>query len=166
MTDTLTIGADHVVGFNYTLTDNDGNVIDTSEGSDPMYYLHGHGNIIPGLENHLNGQGNGYKGNVSIPPAEAYGEVVGPGPQAVEKGAFPPGAPLHPGAQFQAQGEDGEITTIYVTDVDDEHVYVDTNHPLAGVTLNFAVEVVAIRAATDDEKAHGHPHGPDGSQSH
>lgn len=165
MTETMTIAADHVVGFNYTLTDDDGTVIDTSEGREPMYYLHGYSNIIPGLEDHLTGKTTGYKGNVSIPPAEAYGEMVGPGPQPVERGAFPPGAPLEPGAQFQAESEDGEIATIYVTAVEDDTIYVDTNHPLAGVTLNFAVEVVAIREASDEEKNQGLPNGPDGSEN-
>ncbi len=155
------VGDEKVVSIHYVLTNGAGEVLDRSD-DEPLAYLHGADNIIPGLEQALTGKAAGDKLNVTIPPAEAYGERVGPGPQAISRTAFPPEMPLQPGMQFETETEEGESIPIWVTDVDDNVVYVDVDHPLAGETLHFDVTVVEVRDASREEVAHGHPHGPGG----
>lgn len=161
-----TISAGKVVAFHYTLTDADGDVIDTSSGRAPLDYLHGAGNIVPGLERQLEGLVVGARLDAVVPAAEGYGERQFPGPQAVPREAFPEDVEIHPGMQFAAQGPRGEMIPLWVKKVEAETVWVDRNHPLAGVELHFAVEIVSIRGASDEELAHGHPHGPDGHGGH
>ncbi|MEZ4269645.1 MAG: peptidylprolyl isomerase [Myxococcota bacterium] len=155
-----------VVIFHYTLTNDAGEVLDTSRDGEPMPYLHGHDNIVIGLERGLAGRKAGDSLTVVVPPEDGYGLSEGPGPQAVPRSAFPEGMAVGPGMQFGAESPDGQTMTLWVTEVLDDEVLVDTNHPLAGVTLTFDVEIVAIRDATSHEVAHGHPHGPDGHHSH
>ena len=155
-----------VVVFHYTLTDDEGEVIDSSQDGDPMPYLHGAENIVPGLETQMKGKTAGDSFEAKVPAAEAYGEKEGPGPEAVPREAFPEGVEITPGMSFMAEGPEGGHMPIFVTDVDETTVFVDANHPLAGVDLTFAVEIVGIRAASEDEKAHGHPHGIDGTAGH
>lgn len=162
-----TVADGKVVLFHYTLTDDEGAVLDTSrDGRDPMPYLHGAGNIVPGLESQLTGKGIGDRFTASIPPEEGYGTHNGMGPQAVPRDQFPDEIPLEEGIQLLAQGPEGRPVPVWIARVDDAHVYLETNHPLAGKTLHFDVEVMGIRAATADEQAHGHPHGPDGHHHH
>ena len=157
------IDADKVVLIHYTLKDDDGTVLDSSAGRAPLAYLHGHANIVTGLENALAGQEVGAKISVSIPPAEGYGERTGPGPQQVKKKEFGKDADkLREGMPIRAQGSDGTDVTLWITKIEGSWVHVDTNHPLAGKTLNFDVEVMEIRAASAEEIAHGHVHGPHG----
>ncbi|WP_026470739.1 peptidylprolyl isomerase [Alkanindiges illinoisensis] len=151
---------DQVVSFHYTLTDENGTVIDKSEGQ-PLVYLHGAGNIIPGLENALTGKNVGDKLNVNVPAAEGYGEYNADMVQEVPRNMFQGVDDIQAGMQFQAQTDDG-IQIVTVKDVNDESVFVDGNHPLAGQNLNFDVEIVDIRPATQEELDHGHVHGAGG----
>ena len=164
MSDTLENGT---VGlFHYTLKDSDGNIIDSSDGKDPMVYLHGAGNIIPGLEKHLAGKGAGAVLDVVIPAAEAYGEDSGEPPQAIPRDQFPADIPLQKGMGLRAQDAQGTPIMIFITEITESHVMVTPEHPLAGKDLHFHVEVVRVRVASEDEVAHGHPHGPDGNAGH
>ncbi len=154
----LLIGDKVVVSIHYTLTNNDGEVLDSSEGAEPLNYLHGAGNIIPGLENALVGKAEGAKLEVKIPPAEAYGEIVPQLIDTVPMAAFQGVESVEAGMAFEARQSDGSARRIVVTKVEGDQVTVDGNHPLAGVELNFDVEVVAVRAASDEEVQHGHAH--------
>jgi len=150
----------------YTLKSDDGEVIDTSVGTDPLVYLHGHGNIVPGLEQALAGKKIGDKLSVRVAPEEGYGARDPEGMRSLDRRAFPDNAELEVGTQFMAEMEDGEVVAMWIVDLDDDHVHVDLNHPLAGVHLNFEVEVLGIRQAHEGELEHGHPHGPTGHEGH
>lgn len=152
-----------VVTFHYTLTNDAGEVIDSSSGSEPFAYLHGMGNIIPGLERVMEGKGAGDKFNVSVEPAEAYGLHNEALVQDVPRSAFEGIANIEPGMRFQGETPEGPQMVV-VTRVDAQHVTVDANHPLAGQRLTFDVEVTAVRTATDEEMEHGHVHGEGGHQ--
>ena len=160
-----TIQEGKVAAIWYTLTDDDGNTLDSNrKGGTPLPFLVGSGNIIPGLEKALVGKEAGDKLEVKVTPEEGYGErhegLIQQVPSSAFEGA---GGELQPGMQFQAQTEAGpRIFTI--TAVEGEEVTVDGNHPLAGETLNFDVEVTEVREATDEEKEHGHVHGPEGHE--
>ncbi|MCO6413960.1 MAG: peptidylprolyl isomerase [Thiogranum sp.] len=155
------IEAHKVVTLNYTLTDNDGNIIDQSnDGS--FVYLHGASNIIPGLENALQGKQAGDALDVSVAPEEGYGERDASKTQAVPREMFPEDTDIEPGMQFHAQGPNGEMLVVTIAKVENDTITVDGNHPLAGVQLNFAVEVVEVRDALQEEIEHGHVHGPGG----
>lgn len=146
-----------VVSFHYALSDNDGKLLDSSHGSDPFAYLHGSGMIVRGLENQLEGKKAGDQFKAVVAPAEGYGEFDAQLLQRVPMEKFGT-QKVEEGMQFQA-GEHGVFT---VKEVTTEHVLLDGNHPLAGVTLNFNVEVTEVREATADELSHGHVHGPGG----
>lgn len=154
----LLIGDKLVVSMNYKLTDDDNNVIDSSEGAEPLTYLHGAGNIIPGLEKELVGKTQGDKLTVRVAPAEGYGEISPELVQVVDKAMFQGVEQIEPGMQFQAQGPEGQTQRIVVKSVEEDSVTVDANHPLAGMHLNFDVEIVSIRDASEEELAHGHVH--------
>ena len=156
-----TIAKDSVVYFNYTLKDDEGNVLDQSQGQ-PLAYLHGYGNIIPELEKQLLNKKVGDKFTTSIAPEEAYGEYSDEYVQEVPKANFQGVDNIEAGMQFQSQTDDGHVMLVTVRDVQDDIVIVDANHPLAGKTLHFDVEVVEIREATAEELAHGHVHGAGG----
>lgn len=161
-----TAGDGKVVSIHYTLKDDDGDVVDSSSGGEPLDYLHGAGNIVPGLEAAMIGRGIGDKFKVTVAPADGYGEVVGGGPRVVPRSAFPDEVELEEGMQFFVRGPDGEPFPVWVAGVKGDEVLIDANHPLAGENLNFEVEVVGIRDATKEEVEHGHPHGPDGHGHH
>ncbi len=154
----LLIGDKLVVTMHYTLTDNEGTTIDSSEGNDPLGYLHGAGNIIPGLEKALVGKTVGDTLNVTVDPAEGYGEIMDDLIQSVDKAAFEGVEDIEPGMGFEATAPDGSMQRIVVRAIEGDQVVVDANHPLAGVTLNFAVEIVTVREATEEEISHGHVH--------
>lgn len=161
-----TATSDKVVTIHYTLKDDDGDVLDSSRDGEPLDYLHGHGGIVPGLERGLEGKAVGTKVSVTVAAKDGYGEVEGPGPRKVPRAAFPEDVELEAGLQFFAPGPKGRPIPVWVTQVFPTEVEIDTNHPLAGQTLHFDVEIVSVRDATKDELAHGHPHGPDGHGHH
>jgi len=150
-----------VVSIDYTLTDTDGTVLDSSKGQKPLDYLHGSGNIIPGLEEALAGKHAGDSVKVSVPPEKGYGLRNETLSHKVPRKMFDAKNEIKPGMRFHAEAEHGEHT-VTVTAVDSEHVTVDANHPLAGKTLNFDVSVLKIRTATPEELTHGHVHGQHG----
>ena len=156
----MQIDQNSVVSLNYKLSNDAGDVIDEcTDGS--FTYLQGANNIIPGLESALTGKSKGEKLDVTIPPKDAYGERDDNSTQVVPRTMFPEDVTIDVGMQFAAQGPDGQAMVV-VTKVSDDHVTVDGNHPLAGVQLNFSVEIIEVREATAEEKEHGHVHGPDG----
>lgn len=146
-----------VAAIHYTLTDNEGNILDSSAGREPLSYIHGIGNLIPGMEEGLEGKVKGDKFNIKVNPEKGYGVKSDDLLQEVPRSAFGD-QKVEVGMQFQTNR--GGVVT--VTKVGLETITVDANHPLAGVELNFAVEVMEIRNATEDELAHGHVHGPGG----
>lgn len=154
----LLIGDNSVVRMHYTLTNSDGEVLDSSSGGEPLAYLHGAGNIIPGLERELTGKVAGDSLTVVVAPEDGYGEVNEGLFQVVPREAFQGIDAIEPGMNFQAQGEGGQVQSIVVAKVDGDEITVDANHPLAGVQLHFAVEIVEVRDASDEEIAHGHVH--------
>jgi len=159
----MQIANKHVVTLNYTLKDNDNNVIDKSDDGS-FCYLHGASNIIPGLENALSGKSSGDTFSVTIQPEDAYGIHDEAKSQDVPRSMFPPEQEVEAGMQFNAQGPDGQAVTVTVKSVDGDTIVVDGNHPLAGVILNFEVIVMDIRDASAEELEHGHVHGPNGHQ--
>ena len=159
----MTIAKDKVVSIDYTLKGNQGQVLDTSQGRQPLEYLHGAGNIIPGLEQALEGKNAGEELNVTIQPDQAYGTRDERLVQQVPRTNFQGAPNLQPGMQFQANTNMGP-RLLTIVDVNPEQVTVDANHPLAGETLNFDVKVVDVRDATNEELQHGHAHGAGGVQ--
>ncbi len=157
----MRIAKDTVVSFNYTLTDDTNTVIDSSVGGEPLSYIHGAGNIIPGLESALTGKTVGDRMKVTVAPKEAYGERDDSLSQVIPRDRFESSQEIEVGMQFQTPTSDG-ISVVTVTNVDGESVTIDANHPLAGVTLHFDVEIVEVRAPTSEELDHGHVHGPGG----
>lgn len=153
-----------VATFRYTLTDAAGEVLDASAPGQAMPYLHGASNIVPGLEQALEGRSAGDTFEVAVLPEDGYGphhpELV----QVVPRQAFQGVDNLSVGMQFQAGGaaSDGDGMMVVVTALDGDNVTVDGNHPLAGQTLHFAIEVEDVRAATEEETQHGHVHGAGG----
>lgn len=162
----MKIATDHAVSIHYTLTDDHGNTIDTScDRDEPLAYLHGYGNIIPGLEKELTGRSVGDNLKVTIEPADGYGEHNTALIQQVPREAFGEGAELEVGMQFQAE-MDEDVRLFTITAINGDTVTVDGNHPLAGHRLHFAVEVTGVRPATEEELAHGHIHGAGGHHHH
>lgn len=147
-----------VVSIHYTLTNEQGDTLDSSAGQDPLKYLHGASNIIPGLEAALEGKGVGDQLKVTIQPEDAYGEINEALVQVVPREAFEGIDDIQPGMQFQAGGPEGQVQIVTVRAVGEEGVTVDANHPLAGQVLNFDVTVEQVREATEEEIAHGHVH--------
>jgi FKBP-type peptidyl-prolyl cis-trans isomerase SlyD len=158
----MLIAHNKVVRFDYTLTNDANDVLDSSEGGEPLTYLHGAGNIIPGLESALEGKRAGDSLNVRVAPAEAYGERDDRMVQNVPREMFEDSNEIQTGMQFHSSDPEGNVTVVTVVGMDAEHITVDANHPLAGVPLNFAVTIVEVRDASPEELAHGHVHGPGG----
>jgi FKBP-type peptidyl-prolyl cis-trans isomerase SlyD len=161
----MKIAKDVAVSIEYTLTGPDGKVIDTSEGHEPLVYLHGAGNIIPGLERELEGKGVGDALTVSVAAADGYGEHRANLVQEVQRQSFQGVEKVEEGMQFQANTPQGP-RVVRVTKVAGDRVTIDANHPLAGIPLKFDVKVVDVRAATQEELDHGHAHGPGGHHHH
>jgi len=151
-----------VVDLAYTLTNTAGEVLDRADAKDPLTYLQGTQQIVPGLENALEGLDKGAKKKVTIPPAEAYGELDSALKMTLKRSQFPADAEMEEGMQFQSRGAGGQEMVFTVESIQGDDVTVDGNHPLAGQTLHFDVEVLSVRDATAEEMAHGHAHGPDG----
>ncbi len=153
----MVIADQKVVSIHYTLTDADGEVIDKSAADGPLSYLHGAGNIVPGLENALSGKSEGDKLSVAVAPDEGYGERNEALVQELSRNMFEGVDDVQEGMRFQAHSAQG-TRVITVTKVEGDRVTVDGNHPLAGQALNFDVEVDSVRDATAEEIAHGHVH--------
>lgn len=159
----MQIAKDKIAEIEYKLTNDDGKVLDSTEGGKPLAYLHGSGTIIPGLETALDGKTAGDNVQLTLPPSEAYGERNEALRQQVSPEQFQGVDDLQVGMQFRAQTEAGSLV-MTVVDVGENAVTVDGNHPLAGKTLHFDVTVNDVREATPEEIEHGHAHGPDGHQ--
>ncbi len=157
----MSVSNNKVVHIHYKLTNDKGEVLDTSEGRAPLAYIQGKGNIIPGLEKALEGKEKGDDLTVTIPPEEAYGVHDERLIQVLPRSSFQGVEEIKPGMQFQATIE-GHPQILTVTKVEGDEITVDANHPLAGESLTFDVTVTDIRDATEDELAHGHVHGPEG----
>ena len=157
------IEKNRVVTFNYTLRDEQGAVLDSSSGRGALSYLHGKGNIIPGLEQALAGKSAGDKLDVTVAPEQGYGARDERLVQIVARAKFGEVANLAPGMQVRANGPQGP-RMVTIARVDRDFVTVDANHPLAGRTLVFSLEVADVRKATHEEITHGHVHGPGGHQ--
>lgn len=158
----MLITKNSVVSFHYTLNDADGKLLDTSAGRDAFAYIQGHSMIVPGLERQLEGKKAGESLLAIVPPAEGYGELD---PNLVHKVPVDRfgGQKVEAGMQFQAgTSEEGDMGVFTVIGVEDGVVALNGNHPLAGVTLHFNVEITDVRAATEEELSHGHVHGPGG----
>lgn len=160
----MQIAENTVVSIEYTLRDDQGQVLDSSEGAQPLAYLHGAANIIPGLEQALLGKAVGDALEVSVDPEEAYGEYQAELVATLSRSMFEGVDELQPGMQFHASAPDGGMQIVTVREVDGDEVTVDGNHPLAGQRLHFAVKVVEVRAASAEELEHGHAHGEGGHQ--
>lgn len=153
-----------VVGIDYSLHLGDGKVVDSSAPGDPLTYLHGEGQIVPGLESALEGLAVGETKHVVVEPANGYGEHDPRGVQEVPRGAFPPGFEPQVGMALTAEGQNGEPVPFSIREVRPDNVLIDLNHPLAGKTLHFDVTVREVRAATEEEISHGHAHGAHGHE--
>lgn len=158
----MQITDDTVAMFHYRLTDDNDQLLDESDNGQPLAYLHGKGNIIPGLEQALDGKAAGDKFTVTLEPQEAYGDYDDDLIHVVDRSQFTGVDELEVGMQFQARFPDGDrIAT--VSEIEGDEVTIDGNHALAGETLNFEIEVAEVRQATAEELQHGHPHGPGGA---
>lgn len=157
----MQIAENCVVSIYYELTNDAGEVLDASAEGEPLTYLHGAHNIIPGLENQLAGKSAGDKLKVTVQPDEGYGEHSPNLVQEVPRSAFPEPDELEAGMRFNAQSESGMMSVV-ISAVGPETVTVDANHPLAGQVLHFDVTIADVRAASEEELAHGHVHGPHG----
>ena len=161
----MKVGKDKVVLMHYTLKNDAGDVIDSSDGADPLPFLQGHGNIIPGLESALEGSKVGDKLDVSIKPEEGYGERMKDAIQEIPSSALQGVDEVKVGMQLQSQDKDGNAFLVTVTKIEDDKITVDANHPLAGQTLHFSVSIESIRKAEAEELSHGHVHA-DGQHNH
>lgn len=161
----MQVAANKVISIHYTLTNGDGQVLDSSQGGNPLSYLHGHSNIIPGLEAQLEGKSAGEEFEVTVEPADGYGERDDNLVQQVQREAFQGVDQVEPGMQFQTQGPGGEMV-VTVIEANDEQVTIDANHPLAGVSLNFKGSIEAVRDASEEEVQHGHAHEGDLADGH
>ena len=157
----MQISKNKVVLINYKLTDHNGDVIDSSEGKEPLAYLHGHGGLISGLEEELEMKSVNDSFSVSISPEKGYGLRDESLVQKIPRQQFEMSDQLKLGMQFQAQNEYGS-QIITITKIEGDSITIDANHPLAGEVLNFDVTVEGIRDATAEEIEHGHIHGPGG----
>jgi len=152
-----------VASLHYTVKDIEGNVVDSSEGAEPLVYLHGQNNIITGLEAALVDKAPGDEFDVTVEPANGYGEYNEELVQVVPRKAFEGVEKIEPGMVFSAQAQDGPVR-LKVTNIEGDDVTVDPNHPLAGKTLHFTGSVIDVREATEEELTHGHVHGEGGQQ--
>src|SRR5690606_11464097 len=148
--------------IDYTLTNDAGEVIDSSAGGAPLVYLHGAANIIPGLEKAPEGKQAGDELNVTVEPEQAYGEYLTELVSTLNRSLFEGVDQLEVGMPFHASAPDGQVQTVTVRDLDGDDITVDGNHPLAGERPNFKVKVVDVRDASDEEIAHRHIHGEGG----
>lgn len=155
------IAAQKVVSLHFNVKDTQGQVIDSSDKGGPLVYLHGQKNIIPGLEAALEGKVPGDEFDVTIEPADGYGDYNEELLQVVPRDAFQGVEKIEPGMVFTAQAQNGPVQLV-VAKIEGDDITVDPNHPLAGKTLNFTGSVIDVRDASEEELAHGHVHGEGG----
>ncbi len=160
----MQIETNKVVSIDYTLKDDDGNVLDSSQNSEPLSFIYGNGSIIPGLEKALDGKDTGDEISVTVEPEEGYGQYDDSLIIQVTKDKFQDPDNVQEGMQVQAQSQDGHMQILTVKSVDGEQVTLDANHPLAGQRLSFDVAVADVREPSQEELDHGHVH--DGSEEH
>lgn len=158
MTNPMTVQDGVVVSLDYSLRLDSGAVIDSSTSGEPLQFLQGAGQIIPGLEQALYGMAVGDEKQVTVQPADGYGEMDPESVQFLPTSAFPPDMALEVGVALQVHDGSGHVHTVYVVDIQEEGVMLDFNHPLAGETLHFQARIAGLRPATDEELAHGHAH--------
>lgn len=158
-----TIADDLVVSLQYTLTV-DGKIVDSADSADPLQFIQGSGDIIPGLESQLYGMSAGESKHVSVVAKDAYGDLDPEAMVEVPRSQFPSEIPMKKGTQLQVQNNDGEVMDAYIASFSKDTVQLDFNHPLAGKKLVFDVTIIDLREATDEEKAHGHVHGAHGHE--
>jgi FKBP-type peptidyl-prolyl cis-trans isomerase SlyD len=157
----MKIAKNKVVGIHYTLTDDKGNTLDSSEGRDALYYLHGNGNLIPGLERELENKQKDDDLKVTIQPKDAYGVRNEKMVYEIDRSKFPDPKNVERGMTFTSHTEEGDINLIVVK-IEGDKITLDANHPLAGQELTFDVKVIEVRDASEEELDHGHVHGPHG----
>lgn len=161
MTQTQTVASDMVVGLHYSLQLEDGQSVDSSEGLEPLYFLQGHGQIIPGLEQELYGMAVGDEKRVVVAPENGYGEYREDAKQVIDRDEFPPEVELEVGTPVELYDpESGETVDAFIAEIGDEEIELDFNHPLAGQVLHFDVQIAEVRSATASEMDHGHVHHP------
>ena len=161
----MQISKNSVVTINYTLKNDQGEILDESQDG-TFLYLHGFGGIIPGLEGQLEGKSAGDSFSAHIEAEDGYGVRDDTMVQIVPRNMFEEGHPVEEGIQFHAESPEGDMLMVTVTKVDGDEVTVDGNHPLAGIALNFDIKIAEIREASAEEIEHGHAHGPDGHHDH
>jgi FKBP-type peptidyl-prolyl cis-trans isomerase SlyD len=147
-----------VVSMEYTLRV-DGKVIDSSAEGDLLEYLHGMGNIIPGLEREMDGMAVGERKNVIVSASDGYGEVDEEAFMEAPRSEFPRDMPINPGVEMEMTGPEGQPMYARIDSVEGGTVVLNMNHPLAGKELHFDVKVVGLRDASEEEMDHGHAHG-------
>lgn len=160
----MNIAENLVVTINYQVKDTDGKVLESSDQNGPLTYLHGAHNLIPGLENALTGKTVGEALTVEVQPEQGYGPIMPELIQKVPHDAFQDIDQVELGMVFHAEGDNGQVHQVTVTEVESDGVTVDANHPLAGKTLTFDVSIEGVREATEEEVEHGHVHGPGGHE--
>lgn len=158
----LTVAKDAVITVDYTLTLEDGEVVESTQGGMPLRYLAGNGDILPALEDSLMGLSVGDELNVVIDPEDGYGEYDEEAFEEVPADSFPADETLEAGMPIHVEDNAGEVFEAYISEVRDDTVVLDFNHPLAGETLHFKIKVIDVRPATAEELAHGHVHGDHG----
>jgi FKBP-type peptidyl-prolyl cis-trans isomerase SlyD len=156
---TLVVADDQVVSLDYTLRLEDQTIVDTSAGQEPLEFLQGHGQIIPGLEQALYGMAIGEEKEVKVLPEEGYGQRDSDAFQQIPSDALPPDLKLDPGMMLELVDSTGQPIPATVAEVHPNSVLLDLNHPLAGETLYFQAKIAGLRVATNEELAHGHAHG-------
>jgi FKBP-type peptidyl-prolyl cis-trans isomerase SlyD len=154
----MKIAKDTLVSIHYKLTDDEGSLIDSSEGQEPLEYLHGHGQIVPGLERALEGRAVGEAFDVLVTAEEGYGEYDPKKVLQVRRAQLPDDLEPEAGMRLMAESSSGDVVPLWVTAIEGEQVTLDANHPLAGQTLHFAIRVQLVRTPTEHERAHGHAH--------
>lgn len=159
MSETNSVGDDKVISLDYTLRLDDGEIVDSSSGREPLEFIQGQGQIIPGLEQELYGMEVGDEKAVTVTPEDGYGERQADRVQTIPRNAFPDDMELEQGMQVRLQDSNsGQVFEAFVEEIHPENVKLDFNHPLAGETLHFDVKIAGVREATDDELSHGHAH--------
>ncbi|CEM63077.1 peptidylprolyl isomerase [Treponema phagedenis] len=148
----MKITKDCVVNIEYTLKDEAGEILDSSAVMGPLEYVQGYGMLIPGLEKVMEGKEPGDSFDITVPPAEAYGEIAEGLKLEVDRSQFPPDVEIEVGMQFDA-GSGHESRLVTVTDIDGDKIFIDANHPLAGETLHFDIEVLSVREASEEDLA-------------